>query len=49
MCRGPKEVVVVVEDTGGVVLTGPVPGGVEARCHDDRNVELLAPRKEAIL
>ena len=43
------EVVVVVEDTEGVVLVGPVPVGVEARCHDDRIVELLAPRKEVTL
>ena len=43
------EVVVVVEDTGGVVLAGPVPVGVEDRCHDDRIVELLALRKEATL
>ncbi len=43
------ETVVVVEDTEGVALVGPVPGEVEARCHDDRIVELLALRKEATL
>lgn len=38
------EVAVVVDDDGGVGLTGPVPDGVEAWCHDDRIVELVASR-----
>jgi hypothetical protein len=39
------EVALVVEDDEGVVLAGDVPAGVEVRCHDDRMVELLTPRR----
>ena len=38
------EVVIVVQDDGGLVFGRSAPDGVEVRCHDDRIVELLAPR-----
>jgi len=39
------EVALVVDDDEGVVLVGDVPAGVEVRCHGDRMVELLTPRR----
>ncbi len=38
------EVVIVVQDDGGVVFSRSIPDGVEVRCHDDRIIELMASR-----
>ncbi|MDG2428640.1 MAG: DUF4031 domain-containing protein [Acidimicrobiales bacterium] len=44
--RRTKEMALVVQDVGGVVLERMVPVGIDVWCHDDRMIELLMPLLE---